>query len=132
MSNPHANERTALSEGPARYDATGLPPAVAGAVGTSAASTLPAGLVFRSHRSALSRLAVAVVSLSGMFLVGVLLSSTVREASTPGDGASEDLAAVVSTKIIIPSMQPFSTVDPADAHCPHMDRPEVDASMDLD
>eukprot|EP00903_Cladosiphon_okamuranus_P009961 g9449.t1 len=61
-----------------------------------------------------------------MFLVGVLLSSTVRTASADGTGASADLDADVdvSTKITIPSMQPFSTVDPADAHCPHMDRPE--------
>lgn len=133
MSNPQANERTALSEGPARYDATLLP----APTGTSAdAATLPDCFVPRSNRSPLARLAVAVGALSAMFLVAVLLSSAVRVASTPGDGASEDLAGVASTTIangddgtekIIPSMQPFSTVDPANAHCPHMDRPEVGA-----
>lgn len=133
MSNPQANERTALSEGPARYDATGLPP-----TGTSAAATLPEGFVSRSNRSSLARLVIAVVSLSAVLLVAVLLSSAVRVASTPDDSrASEDLAAVASTttgqddgKKIIPSMQPFSTVDPANAHCPHMDRPEVCSCTD--
>lgn len=130
MSNPQANERTALSEGPARYDAT---PAVVEPMGTSATP---------NRGRHLSRLTMAVISLSATFLIAVLLSSTVRIASTPDDSASEDLAAVASTtganqtsrpdKItprdkIIPSMQPFSTINPADAHCPHMDRPEVQA-----
>lgn len=134
MGNQPVDERTALSEGSARYDATGLPPAVVGAMGTSA-GTLPVGFALRSNRSSLSRLAIAVVSLSAAFLTAVLLSVAMRVASTPDGAASDELAAVASAatggndgtnKIIIPSMQPFSTVNPADAHCPHMDRPEVE------
>lgn len=86
--------------------------------------------------SSLSRLAVAVLSISAMFLVGVLLSSTAnihftRDNSSDHDSSSEaainmlDSSAAAYGKIVVPSMQPFSTVDPADAHCPHMDRPEV-------
>ncbi len=79
------------------------------------------------------RLAVAVISTSVMFLAAVLLSATIHIGSAPrgssissSNSASQDLASVSgSITKIIPSMQPFSTVNPADAYCPHMDRPEV-------
>lgn len=93
----------------------------------------------RSNGSSLSRLAVAVLFISAMFLVGVLLSSTANIYSTRGNRSDHDSSsssseaalnmldssAAADGKIGVPAMQPFSTVDPADAHCPHMDRPEV-------
>lgn len=132
MGNPRANERTALSECTVRYDTVELPSAAS----ATPAAPGPAGMIPDRDRSVF-RLAVAVISTSVMFLAAVLLSATIHIGSTPrgsssgssnSNSASQDLASITggttNTKIV-PSMQPFSTVNPADASCPHMDRPEV-------
>ncbi|CAN0000956.1 unnamed protein product [Ectocarpus sp. 4 AP-2014] len=141
MENSHADECTALGKGSARYDGTKVAATQAFSPDTSAAppaAEATAALGMRSNGSSLSRLAVAVLSISAMFLVGVLLSSTANTHSTRRNSSGHDSSsssseaalnmldssAAADGKIVVPAMQPFSTVDPADAHCPHMDRPE--------
>lgn len=139
-STQQATERTALSGDSARYDNND------GA--SSGAASETTGLGLRSNRRSLSDLALAVVVISAIFLTGVLLSSAVHlsskrdssgvgsrsasegslvedPASSSDDRATSEGAAKAHETTIIPAMQPFSTVDPADAFCPHMDRPEV-------
>lgn len=69
-------------------------------------------------------------------------SASFNEGSSSSSSLSRGGSPGMPQGRVIPSMQPFSTVDPADAHCPHMDRPKdtwpteawgalANASMDL-
>ncbi|CAN0258108.1 unnamed protein product, partial [Laminaria digitata] len=123
MSNPQPDERTSLSVGEGRYHATEPAPP---------AADRPAG--FRG--AALPRLAIACVAIfSLVFLASMLLSKpaggapNAQHGGAPGGSSGEENLQDTSPIFpgvedgVIPSMQPFSTMDPADVHCPHMDRP---------
>lgn len=174
VSNPQATERTSLTDASTRYDGTAaadlVPPAfAAGAAGTSAGEPVSPGAAAETGtpsedagsdssdtedvtKFSLPTLAVATFSAGVLFVMIMLLSSTVSPMAAPNNGrgssssrsesmraassdgrggaASKDLFAEevahdAHATRVIPSMQPFSTVDPADAYCPHMDRPEV-------
>lgn len=97
--------------------------------------------------------AAATAALAIVLCVGLLLFASNGSSDTPhtrsgGSSRDKDLAASSGRSAgaeegrVIPSMQPFSTTNPADAHCPHMDRPRgtwptsawgalANASMDL-
>lgn len=96
--------------------------------------------------------AAATAALAIVLCVGLLFASN-GSSDTPhtrsgGSSMGKNLAdssggsAGAEEGRVIPSMQPFSTTNPADAHCPHMDRPRgtwptsawgalANASMDL-
>lgn len=121
MSTPQPNERTSLSVGEFRYQATEPAPP---------AGDRPTGLC-----GALPRLAIACGAiLSLVFLVSMLLSEpdgapSAQPGGTPGGSSYSENPRDTSAGFtgvedrVVPSMQPFSTMDPADVHCPHMDRP---------
>lgn len=128
MRKPQPDERTSLSAPTSRYHA-------AEARGPAAETPAASGGILA--RIALSAGAIFVV----MFVISVLLPSAAVPSSTDPSGSpgaqsgtyagSPDKTDIASSPAhipetdirVIPSMQPFSTTDPADAHCPHMDRP---------
>ena len=139
MRNPQPDERTSLSVGKGRYRSTEPAPAAA-----------DRSAVFRS---VLPRLAITCgATFSLVFLISMLLSEPggTPNAQNGGTSNGSDNANLQDTSTgfpgvdnrVVPSMQPFSTMDPADVHCPHMDRPSdtwptdargalANASMDL-
>ena len=123
MSTPQPNECTSLSVGEGRYRATKPTPP---------AADRPAGICGALHLPRLGIACGAIFSL--VFLVSMLLSEpggapNAEHGGTPGGSPGNEKLQDASAGVpvvedrTVPSMQPFSTMDPADVHCPHMDRP---------
>lgn len=97
--------------------------------GTSSSTTVR---IKATIAAAATTAALAVVLCVGLFLASNGSRSDALPDARGGGRSSGTAKGLVASSggsageeegRVIPSMQPFSTTDPADAHCPHMDRP---------